>query len=221
MYVGGTASSSVSASTLYYIYLWNPSGTWVLDADTTGHATDSSSGIEIKSLDNTKTLVGMIHVDANKHIMTGGQTSVAGDTNTVATWDNRSPTRTFCKFNANRTVTSTSLVEINSENRCNFMSWGDAALFASQQQVTQSVSGTGGNITTQLFLDSSTSINAIQATITPPGAGLSYYLEAMPVSGINYTPEGFHYTDMLGAVNSGGGTATYNALNLTQVYTVQ
>jgi hypothetical protein len=39
-------SSSVSASTLYYIYLWNDSGTWVLDAETTGHVTDRTSGIE-------------------------------------------------------------------------------------------------------------------------------------------------------------------------------
>ena len=36
MYVGGVGSTSLSANTLYYIYLWNNSGTWVLDAETTG-----------------------------------------------------------------------------------------------------------------------------------------------------------------------------------------
>ena len=172
MYVGGTGSSSVSASTLYYIYLWNTSGTWVLDADTTGHATDSSSGIEIKSGDNTKTLVGMIHTDANKHvIMTGGQTSSAGDTNTVATWDNRIPTVTRCSYSSTASISGGGTpTEVSSQNRCNFMSWGDGATFVSPQDGYTSVTGAGLEVYLRLDITGScsgTTVSALSAQGTP------------------------------------------------------
>ena len=149
----GVGSSSVAASTLYYIYLWNHSGTWVLDAETTGHATDSSTGIEIMSGDDTKTLVGMIHTDSNAKIMTGGQTHVARDTNTVATWDNRIPTYTRCQFTNDRTETATSYTEVNSENRCYFMSWADTATLSPSQSGYSNTAG--GNIVTKVSVDSS------------------------------------------------------------------
>lgn len=219
MYVGGVASSSVSASTLYYIYLWNNSGTWVLDAETGGHATDSSTGIEIKSGDNTKTLVGMIHADANKKVMKGGQTNTSGDTNTVASWDNRIPTTTSCGFTTNRTSTShLAQVEVNAENRCYFMSWGDAASFSSDQ--TGSSNTTGAGLTTWIQLD---------------GAGVGYtlvssagilqtvanYTALLVAPGIVSPSEGFHYTVLSVEVNS-GTTVTYGGGNATQfVSTVQ
>jgi len=217
MYVGGTGSSSVSASTLYYIYLWNHSGTWVLDAETTGHETDSSTGIEIMSGDSTKTLVGMIHTDASKHVMTGGKTVQPDDTNTVATWDNRIPTVTQCGFTNSRTYThSASPTEINSENRCYFMSWGDAASFSSWQ--FGYVDTTGALWTTELDLSTSQYVSGLNLNTTATYSTLAVAPNAQRVT------EGFAYTILKGNTIS-GATVTLNAggaNNPTQaVYSIQ
>lgn len=220
MYVGGVASSSVVASTLYYIYLWNTSGTWVLDAETTGHATDSSTGIEIESGDNTKTLVGMIHTDANKHVMTSGEISTPGDTNTVATWDNRIPTVTHCDFTTLRQITSGTFVEINSENRCHFMSWHDAAQFSSQQTFYPP-SSSAYYSETALTLDGTSApyVLFLYQYINQGGPTAGYYL-ALP-SGGSYVPsEGYHYTEMIGA-GLAGNTNSYLASCATGVATIQ
>jgi hypothetical protein len=93
--------------------------------------------------DDTKTL-GMIQTDANMHVMTGGDTNNPGDTNTVATWDNRLPTNTVCSGTNGTSVTSTTITEIDSTDRCNFMTWADAAHFSSNLHivVTAAVSPT-------------------------------------------------------------------------------
>jgi hypothetical protein len=218
MYVGGTGSSSVAASTLYYIYLWNTSGTWVLDAETGGHATDSTTGIEIKSGDSTKTLVGMIRTDSSKKVYTGGKISFTDDINTVATWDNRVPTVTQCGFSTNRISTSSSgQTEINSENRCNFMSWGDGATFSSTQ--TGHLNNNAGSANTQIGRDA-TATNLISVTaILQPNAGQAMMLVQ---SSAFVPPEGFHYTVMSVQVDP-GDTVTYNGdgTEKNMVYTVQ
>jgi hypothetical protein len=70
-FINGVASQSLSASTLYYIYLFNNSGTLALDFSTTTHATDTTAGnvgVEIKSGDSSRTLVGMAFTDSSSHI---------------------------------------------------------------------------------------------------------------------------------------------------------
>jgi hypothetical protein len=221
MYVGGVASTSVSATTLYYIYLWNNSGTWVLDAETTGHVTDTATGIEIKgpsgSPDNTKTLVGMIHTDANKKIYTGGQVVTSGDISTVATWDNRIPTSTRCGFTANRSLTNTvGNVEINSENRCYFMSWGDAAVLTTNQVASTNTSG--ADCLSVIYPDGS---NALLTSVLGIQNTANYQMLVLAPS--SYAPtEGYHYTTLYGAVTS-GTTCTWVGPGsiYTWVYTVQ
>jgi hypothetical protein len=202
MYIGGTAAQSAAASTLYYVYLINVSGTTYLDLETTVHATDSTTGIEIESGDNTKTLVGMIHTDASSKI-------ASGDSNTVATWDNRQPTSCWAEFSAQRTTTSTSLVEINSENRCSFMSWGDAAAFFSEQYVWNSV---GDAVTSEIKLDDGTIVSSYEAY---PGSNTT--VGVLPAA---FTPtEGYHYAALYGSVV--GGTGTWAADPWEGVLTVQ
>jgi hypothetical protein len=119
MYKGGTASQSLSAGTLYYIYLWDNSGTWVLDAETTGHTTNTTNGVEQMSGDSTKTLVGMVYPQSGP-VLTDSTSA-----RLVATWDNRTPKGAYAKFSTVRTTTSTTSVEINSEIEIPFLSWGD------------------------------------------------------------------------------------------------
>jgi hypothetical protein len=206
MYVGGVASSSLSANTLYYIYLWNASGTWVLDAETTGHVTDSTSGIEIMSGDDTKTLVGMIETDANTHVMTGGETNTPGDTNTVATWDNRSPTTTTCyAAGGAATVNYTTRTEVDSTDRCLFMSWGDSLQFSSQQTALAQTSA-GFDLEIFVFLDSTST----QVSETLNGWASDGW--KLPVtSPAAFTPsEGFHTSLFYAAIQVLADTASLN-----------
>jgi hypothetical protein len=218
MFVNGTGSTSLAANTTYYIYLWNNSGTIVLDASTTGHATDSSTGIEIKSGDNTRTLVGMIRTDTNKKVFTNGSTAAAqtNNLNTVATWDNRVSTVTRCWFTANRTSTSNAgPLEVNSENRCNFMSWGDAATVVSSQN--------GKNNTANMATESEIYLDAISGT---PAAGLGIVNananQDMIVlgSGGAVPSEGYHFTILATEVTN-TSTATFYASKVSAVYNMQ
>lgn len=204
MYVGGISGQSAAANTLYYVYLISVSGTTYLDLETTGHATDSTTGIEIMSGNNTKTLVGMIHTDGSKEVATDGDTTVSGDTNTVATWDNPTPTGTACQFTALRATTGTAgWQEINSENRCYFMSWGNSAAFASDQNAN-----TGGVIATRVELDGSHQTSEL--TTTPFSDGY-LYLAMVPAA---YTPsEGLHYTTLQGNPETGEAISYYGGYN--------
>lgn len=221
MYVGGTASSSVAASTLYYIYLWNTSGTWVLDAETTGHATDSTTGIEIESGDDTKTLVGMIHTNSGKKVMTLGETtSGMPDTNTVATWDNRVPTVTRCGFTATRTSSASSgQTEINSENRCYFMSWGDGASFSTN--ITGYSNTAAAGFATDLNLNGvGTGFPLIIATgLVQSTANAEALITGNAMSVVR---EGYNYTVLSAQVNA-GTTVTYYGGTPSQesVFTIQ
>lgn len=53
--------STLVASTLYYIYLWNNAGTLTLEASTTAYETEASTGFTVETGDATRMLVGMVY----------------------------------------------------------------------------------------------------------------------------------------------------------------
>lgn len=118
--LNGVANSTLSASTLYYVYLWYNSGTPVLDFSTTGHAADATTGIEIKSGDSTRVLAGMIYPQAGPVVVDSASARL------VASWHNRQSKYFANAFSADRTLTSASFTEVNSEIRGLFLTWGDA-----------------------------------------------------------------------------------------------
>lgn len=194
-YLNGVAAQPLVASTLYYAYLWNQGSAsvpnYVIDWSATGHATDANTGIEIKSGDATRVLIGMARPVA------GPLFSYSATSRLVATWFNRSPTQMRNAFTTNRTTTSTGYTEINSEIRCNFLTWGDGIAFA--------YAGGGDNSSGQ----------AIFSAVAVDGAGTypavrcvapSSNVSNIGVFGTFAPTEGFHYVTVLGAVSAGTGT---------------
>jgi hypothetical protein len=224
MYVGG-AAGSLSGNKLYYIYLWNKSGTgWVLDAESPAgsppsHEPDSTTGIEIKTGDNTKTLVGMIETNTNGYVFTGGETNVAGDTNTVATWDNRQSTTTTCHITGSSVTISSNTPELISDtDECLFMSWGDAAQFSSNQ--TGYVNTTENDpVTTAIYLDEDSSTTASSLEIYPYYNGVGGYYTLLVAPSAYAPTEGYHYTTLYGSVAY--GSVTYISSTPTFVSTIQ
>lgn len=203
-YLNGVATQPLVASTLYYAYLWNQ-GTqtvpnFVIDWSTTGHATDANSGIEIKSGDATRVLIGMAYPQA------GPIFADSASSRLVATWVNRRPRLLSNSFTTTRSTTSGTYVEISSEIRCNLLTWGDA-MHADFAGSTFSPSATTGSISTSISVDGAASNQPAQ-TSNVIGSAVN-----LPASfGATIAPaEGFHFLTIIGHTSS-GNTGQWNVI---------
>lgn len=197
--INGTAAQTLSNTTLYYAYLWNSDGlgTYVIDWSTTSHSTDTSTGIEIKTGDATRVLVGMAY-------LVGANFLESGANRLVASWFNQRQVAAVGAFTANRTTTSTTFAELNSEIRCNFLAWAGSVTAG----YAGSVSNSGNNITQSLLsLDSSSGTSGGFAGQFQPSAGFT----PMGMGSAVNVAEGFHFITILGAVAAGTGTWQSNA----------
>jgi hypothetical protein len=83
VFLNGVAAQTLAINTTYFIYAFSNSGTVTADFSTTGHspsATAGNVGTEIKTGDDTRSLIGMVR--------TGGTVIYAADIQT-ASWFNR------------------------------------------------------------------------------------------------------------------------------------
>lgn len=109
--------STESASTLYYIYAYMNSGTMTLESSTTGHSVDATTGVEIKTGDSTRTLVGMAYTNATP--------AWQDDANHryVRSWFNDKGIFGSASAATSVTTTSTTPYLANSEPRVHYISW--------------------------------------------------------------------------------------------------
>lgn len=111
------ANTSLSASTLYYVYAYMNGSTMTLELSTTGHSQDATTGVEVKTGNATRTLVGMCVTNASSQFQDGG--AVVG----VLSYFNRARKVASAYFTAARSTTSTSAAELNTEIRVTFACW--------------------------------------------------------------------------------------------------
>lgn len=192
------ANTGLTAATKYYIYAYDNSGTLTLEASTTGHAVDADTGVEIKSGDATRTLVGMVYMGA-------GSPGTFVDSATqrfVLNWYNRRLLGLQNNFTTNRTTNSTTWAEVNTEIRCEFLTWADEA-------ITVGCLGLTTNSTNGSFCYASVGFDGT----TPDGGTIAAAQAAGNTIPIGFgwvkpsLSEGYHYATFLGAVNA--NTATY------------
>lgn len=195
-YLNGVASQSLAATTLYYAYLWNQgsasSPNYVIDWSTTAHATDSTTGIEIKSGDATRVLVGMIRTNAGP---------VIADTATarlVASWHNRRQRYVSNIFTADRSTSATGFTELNTEIRCTFVTWGESVDIA----YSGNAAASAGTITVfggPSIDGAATGFPASRGNATTTG-------QIITAAGTMAAAEGYHYLTYMAAVASGTGS---------------
>lgn len=190
------SNSGVSNSTLYYIYAYLSSGVLTLERSTTGHSTDTATGVEIKTGDATRTLVGM------------ARTSSIGDWRDSATlrfvlsYFNRREIVASSFFTATRTTTNTNYAEVNSEIQLFWLTWADEPV---KLFFTGTVTNSGTNATlTSIGVDGTTPENIYAQ---------SNSTSQFPVclAHANSFSEGYHYSTVLGAVAAGTGSWIVNA----------
>lgn len=189
------SNGGLSNGVLYYVYALI-GGTLV--ASTTGHTTDTTTGIEIQSGDTTRVLVGMVY-------LSGGSFLDAANNRLVASWFNRKPRQGRAIFTTNRTTTSTTLVEINSEIRVGFLTWGDAITVGYAGPVSNAANG--GQTTTQIGIDGIVTLGAYAATLLSDNGNETQ----AGIHDVQALAEGFHYFTIAGKVNGSTGTWSANS----------
>jgi hypothetical protein len=197
-FVNGVANQSLAANTTYLVTVFDNAGTLVFDFLTTlTHAADATTGVEIKSGDDTRSVVGMIRTNATPNFQDDD------DLRGVISWFNRRSIGLAKNFTADRTTTSSSYVEVNTEIRGNFVTWAEEAVVVGLSgSATNSVAPGTGEVRTSLAFDGTTAENAMSSN----GAG---QLGAIGVALVkNGLAEGFHFATLIGLA-IGGGTSTW------------
>jgi hypothetical protein len=193
------SNGGLSADTTYFIYAYMNSGTMTLEASTTGHAEDSATGMEIKSGAATRTLVGMARTNASSQFV---QTSANLG---VLSYFNRRVKAIKAAFTADRTTTSTSYAEINSEIRVPFLTWGDSDVaFSVRGAVHNDTINT--RVQTAVGIETGGSVNVRGGTSIRQGPGTNAQEFSAAFSGFADESEGYHYATVMGRVGTGTGT---------------
>lgn len=191
IFLDGTSGQNLAASTTYFVYLFSNSGTPTIDFSTTGHATDSVAtnlGVEIKSGTASRTLVGMIRTNGSSQFE--DDNALRG----VISWFNRRDIGMVNGFTADRTTASTTYVELNSEIRNNFITWGDEAVIIG---ATGGCLVSAGTAQIAISIDNSTTPEDAQSIIVQTVSGAVNLFLPKTYS------EGFHNTTMLGVASAG------------------
>lgn len=202
-------TATLLADTTYYIYTYLSGATLTLEASTTGSAVDSATGVTVKSGDVTRTLVGMAR--------TNGSTAWVDTTaqRFVRSWFNDSGTGCNRTYTANRVRSTTTVGELDSEIRCQFLLWaGEMASFSVCGLLYHATAGNGGQ----------TAIGIDSGSVTSPGYSINYSpstnaeVPAVAECVRDDLAEGYHFATVLGALK-GTGTTTWGADTALSVLT--
>lgn len=201
------APTGLTVGALHYVHAYMIGSTMALEASVLGHATDSTTGVEIKSGDATRTLVGMCVPQ------TGPVFADSGTKRLVLSWFNRRNKEVNNLSIAGGTTGSATAQEINSSDRLLFLSWADDAVNGyANVSTTSNNSGCTWAIT--FGLDGTgygyTNFNGGTAIGGPVSLSTAYCPEVS---------EGSHYATVMGQISGGntltvqgGGTSTIRAI---------
>jgi hypothetical protein len=196
VFLNGVAAQTLVAATTYYIYAFLNSGVVTADFSATGHspsATAGNVGTEIKTGDDTRTLIGMVR--------TGATVIYASDLQT-ASWFNR----------RNKAASSLGSAIANGGNvpAINFVTWAEEAY-----SIGVSGIGTQGtlnaNLTVQLQIDAGNVGSGVGGTTSVATGNVP------AASGFTLaSSEGNHA--MIATVSVNAGTTSYTGTSYVMVH---
>jgi hypothetical protein len=189
VYLNGAAGQALGASTLYYVYCFNNAGVLTADFSTTGHATSATAGnigTEIKSGDDTRSLIGMIYTDASSHFVDSATNRY------VRSWLNARRVQLFNSVNNQIGTTAAAVVGAQG------LVWANEAL---DMTVSSTLTTTAGSAVVLGAQINGTNISTVQNN----EAGAATFSAATAASAT--LPEG---TNALAAyISNSAGTTTY------------
>ena len=203
-------SSSLAASTLYYVYLAGTTAAPALSVSTTAYAT-GTNGVTVKSGDATQTLVGMVYTNASTQFIDSAAIR------TCLNWFNRRKIIAVSAPVGPFSFTNTALAETSTTIRAQFLLWADDTAVAQLSSQLTQTSGTPAatQLGYQIFMD---------GTSNGYGPGLANVIQpsfnaAMSSSGaLGGLSEGYHYSTLGTFGGANGGTLSVsnvqNSVNL-------
>lgn len=206
---GGVTLTNVgmNINTLYYIYaFWN--GTAIsLEFSATGHSTDSTNGVEIKTGDSSRTLVGMVYTSTTAQFSDGATARL------VASWFNRRAVGGSVTTSGSINFTSVSSSEVSTSLRIQFLTWANEAVdIKASGQFTNNAATQSVAVTS--YVDSVAYGNVCGSYIPASGVGMAFSSSNSLTPTGGYLSEGFHTAQIFGSVTAGTGTVIYLAHSL-------
>lgn len=193
-----TEGGTPAADTTYYIYAYITGGAVALQASATGHSAQAGTGIQIRTGDATRTLVGMART-------TGAPAWVdSAAQRYTRSWYNRISADCTNVFAANRSTTSATYAELSSGEIIQFIAWqNETALIATSGKMSNTAAG-GQQVAMSIGIDSAVA----RETFSQGGEGTDEsFVPAVCGLAISFT-EGYHYATILGK-SLDGSTCTW------------
>lgn len=205
------AATGATPSTTYYIYAYMNAGVMTLEYSTTGHSTDTTTGVEIKTGDATRTLVGQARA------ITGPAWVNSSTQRFVRSWFNEPFVYANVAGTSDVGTTNTPpYAEISTSRRVEFLVWGtdkvESSVFAN---AVSPVAGVLLNFGVGVDSTSTPATNAEASDQTDAGSASVWFDVA--AKNLAVLSEGYHYVTQL-ANESTGQTVTWKAdKNFTSV----
>jgi hypothetical protein len=210
--LSSTADTGTTGA-LYYVYAFMSGATMTLEAVPIPHATSATTGVEVKSTDGTRTLVGLAVTTAGPAFL-----SPLG----VISWFKRRGLSAQVPFTSAASTSSASpnFAELNANFRNFFLCWGDESTGI---DVTGSAAqtATAASTETSIAVDSATNLlDAFTGSFLTGGSGPGNF--PANTTATQQFGEGFHWATVEGSVSSGtsatwGGGATINNRTVSTV----
>ena len=199
--VNTVASQPLAANTTYWIFAFNNAGTITASFFTgSAHspsATAGNEGVEISTGFDAYSLIGMCRTNASAQFQDSA--AVRG----VLSWFNRRPRIAQGKFTADRSTTSASLVQINSEIDIGFLIWAEASIMLGCAGSTWNNTVSGGSTVIAVDgtpLDGVVFVHSAAANFQGSIGMIAAY------GGLTTATEGYHTATLYGSAAASGQT---------------
>lgn len=202
------SNTGLANATTYYIYLSGTTAAPVLEASTTGHSTHTN-GVEIKTGDPSRTLVGMVAT------VVGANTFADSETQRLClNWFNRRPLYQVLR-NGGYSVTTGNEIGAGAF-RLSFLNWADEPINASfDGQAAGNTAASRGDVYLQLDFDASTPTAGF-STVNGATIGANGYAIALTATGYAIPAEGVrHFISAYSYVTT--GTLSYSSVGLRNI----
>jgi hypothetical protein len=210
-FVNGVSGQSLAPTTTYYVHAFSNGGVVTADfvPDTTaGHSTSTTTGnigTEIKSGDDSRSLIGIIRTTSD----TPGQFIDTEQSRYVRSWFNRRRSTLNNWFTQPRSTTSNTYAELNTEIRINWVSFADDTISFSFSGSCSSTTAT--NLFTSMGIDSATVCQDVYSVMQNYADGHSQ--NAAFTHNVLGLAEGWHWATILGSIAA--GSLLYNPVTNT------
>jgi hypothetical protein len=195
----------LAPNTTYFVYVYMAASVMTMDFSLTGHVEDPTYGNEVHAADPSRSLVGMVHTDAN------GKFVGSANSQMTLSWCNRVRLGVIQMID-NDSTESPTLVEANNAHRIEWLQWSINNTFrqgANSPNII--VTATVANSKVGSFVQLSIAIDGVPCGVVGrrrQDAEEDVGLVTSFNVGSNGTNEGYHYASVLMSTGGAGGKAT-------------